>query len=74
MFQILEPLEVRDRDTSAVAEHVREEADASPQENILSRPRGGPVSSLDDQLATVSFRIVFVDRLLEGCRDEEVAE
>ena len=74
MLQVLEPLEVRDRDTTSVAEHIRKETNPSSQENIFSCSRSGPISSFDDQLATELFRIVFVDRLFESSRDEEVAK
>ena len=74
MLDVLEPLEVADSDTAAVAEHVGEEADALLEQDGLALGGGGAVGSLHDQLALEIVGVVDVDRLLEGGRDEDIAK
>lgn len=61
MLQILKPLEVRHSDATPIAKHIRKEADASPQENVLSCPRGRSIGSLNYQLTVELLSIILVD-------------
>lgn len=74
VFDVLEPLEVADGDSSSVAEHIRQEADSFFEEDVLALASGWPVSSLNDEFALELVSVVKVDGLLEGRGDENVTK
>lgn len=73
MFDVLEPFEVADCHTTAVAENIRQEADSLLEKDLLALAGCGAVGCLHDELAPEAVGIVDVDRLLEGGRDEDIA-
>lgn len=74
MLDVLEPFEVADSDTTAIAEDVWEEADALLEEDVLALTSCRAVSSLYDQLALEPVSIVDVDGLFEGSGNEDIAK
>lgn len=74
MLQVLEPLEVADGDTAGVAEYVGQELHSLGQEDFLCSLSGGSVGGLNDQLAVELVGVVYVDRLLECGRNENITE
>lgn len=74
MFQVFQPLKVRDSDTTSVTEHVWKEADSFFEEDFLSFSGGGSIGSFNDQFALEPFCVIEIDGLLKGCWDEDIAE
>lgn len=72
MLDVLEPLKVGHCHTSTVAEHIGEETDSLPEQDLLTGSGGWSVGCLDDQLALEPVCVVLIDGLLEGSRDEDV--
>lgn len=73
MLDVLEPFEVADCHSTAVAEHIWQEAHSLLEQDLLSLAGGGTVSGLHNQLAAETVGVVDVDRLLKGSRDENIA-
>ena len=74
MLDVLEPFEIADGHTAAVAEHIRQEAHSLFEQDLLALESGGAVGCLYDELALKPVGIVDVDGLFEGSWDEDIAE
>ena len=72
MVEVLEPLEVTHSHTTGVAEDIGEELDAFVKQNFLSLHSSWPVGCLHNQFGLEFVRVVDVDSLLQGSRDEEI--
>lgn len=73
MLDVLEPFKVRDSHTTSIAQDIWKEAHSFLQENLLALSGSGSVGSLNDKLTVEFVRIVGVDGLLEGSRNEDIA-
>lgn len=74
MLQVLKPLEVAHCHSSSIAQHIRQELDSLSQADLLSFDGGGPICSLNYDLALKSVSVIAVDGHLKCCRDEDIAE
>jgi hypothetical protein len=73
VLQVLHPLEVQDGDAARVREDVREDRDASLEEDAIGGRRRGPVRALDDELRADGARVVLAELALGGRGHEHVA-
>ena len=73
MVEILEPLEVGDRDTAGVDVQVGYDEHVASLEYLVGLGRRGSVGALGDDLGLNARRVVLGDLLLAGCRHQNVA-
>ena len=74
MFDVFEPFEVRNSDTTSIAKDVREETDSLIKQDLFSISGCRTIGSFDDQFALEFVSVVSVYGLFESSRDEDIAE
>lgn len=73
MVEVLEPFEVTDSDSSGIAENVGQELNALFEQDLLAFKSSGSICGFNNQLCLEPVSILDVDRLLQCCRNEEIA-
>ena len=73
MVQVLEPLKVRDCDTTSIDVHVRDDKDSLGPQDIISLGSDGSIGSLSNDLSLDLVSVAGIDDLLHGGRDENIA-
>merc|ERR1719471_1361711 len=72
MIEILEPLEVRDRDSSSVDVHVRDDETTSVLEDLVSGGSDGSISSLSDDPGLDLGGIALVNSFLHSSGNQDI--
>jgi len=73
MRKVLEPLEVRARNTTSVSKHVGNNDHTLGIENFLSHEGSGTVCAFKDDITVEKIGVVFVDSFLFSSGDQNVA-
>lgn len=72
MFQILQPFEIADSNTTCITQNIRQELNTLVSQDLFTFHCGWSIGSLNDKFGLELVSIVLVDGLLQSSWNEEV--